>query len=102
MSDNSKAVEPNPVVVAAHSGSNKVQLDYYEQQPLKLKLPPQKSADSFVQALESESEPKVYHFGCSLLTAIERGNPLCLLNDLGLVSTEEGGFLSFNFLKITW
>jgi hypothetical protein len=51
--------------------------------------PEQKSENVFVRAVEDVFEPEVVHLGkttftCSLLTAIKRKNPLCLINPIFL------------------
>ena len=70
------------------------QLNYRRQRDFDFIRPVRASSDPVTRAFGSVFQPEVFHIGrtttvsCSILTAIKRKNPLCLLNPV--------------FLEVTW
>jgi hypothetical protein len=77
-----------PFVLSADPGGGEVQRYYLRQPDFGLIPPARVSKNLMVRACDSVFRPEEFHVGrtttvsCSVLTAIKRKNPLCLLNPI--------------------
>jgi hypothetical protein len=80
----------DPFVLSADLGGGDVQRYYLRQRDFGLIPPARVSKNLMVRACDSVFRPEEFHVGrtttvsCTVLTAIKRKNPLCLLNPIFL------------------